>query len=214
MSTKFAHLDSPGADWPDIEMHMVPADVVADGGRYLKHLAGLTDRVWYDYYQHYLKTSSFSIDPVLLRPKSRGYLKLRSRNPYDHPIIDPRYLSHPHDVATIVEGMKLAIDIGLSASFRYNFNSQLFELPVPGCEQYVFLSDPYLECVARTLTWTIYHPVGTCKMVTSATDPTGVVDSQLRVLGGIQGLRVVDASIMPNIVSGKLTASKFCFKFS
>lgn len=151
-----------------------------------------------------MKTASFSIDPVLLRPKSRGYLKLRSRNPYEHPLINPRYLSHPHDVATIVEGMKLAIAIGMSSAFKKRFNSRLFELPLPGCHHLLFLSDHYLECVARTLTWTIYHPVGTCKMGAHAKDPSGVVDSQLRVMGGITGLRVVDASIMPNIVSGKI----------
>lgn len=202
VSTKYAHAEHPHRDWPDIEMHMVPADVVADGGRYLRHLAGLSEHLWH-YYSHYKRTPSFSIDPVLLRPKSRGQLRLRSRNPYEQPLIDPRYLSHPHDVATIVEGMKLAIDIGLSRPFRRQFNSRLFDRPLPGCERFVFLSDAYLECVARTLTWTIYHPVGTCKMASGRHDPSAVVDSQLRVLGGVQGLRVVDASIMPQIVSGE-----------
>lgn len=202
MSTKLAFEQNPNLDWPDIEMHMIPADVVADGGRYLKHLAGLKDHIWYDYYKHYSDSPSFSIDPVLLRPKSRGFLKLRTPNPYDHPLIDPNYLSHPHDVATIVEGMKLAIEIGLSRPFREHFNSRFFELPLPGCQDLTFLSDSYLECVARTLTWTIYHPAGTCKMVQNNQDPSGVVDAQLRVLGGISALRVVDASIMPEIVSG------------
>jgi len=150
-----------------------------------------------------MQTPSFSIDPVLLRPKSRGFLKLRSRNPYDHPLIDPRYLSHPEDVATMVEGMKLAIEIGSSLPFRRLFGSRFFDLPLPGCGHLLFLSDRYLECVARTLTWTIYHPVGTCKMGLPRRDPTAVVDPQLRVLGGVRGLRVVDASIMPNIVSGE-----------
>lgn len=101
----------------------------------------------------------------------------------------------------MVEGMKIALKVGLSSEFRSKFNSRLLTRePLPGCGGYKFLSDPYLECVARTLTWTIYHPVGTCKM---AEDSTGVVDSKLRVMGGISGLRVVDASVMPNIVSGK-----------
>jgi choline dehydrogenase-like flavoprotein len=204
MSTRLALAEHADRDWPDIEMHMVPADAVADGGRYLRHLAGLDERIWHNYYAHYAHTPSFSIDPVLLRPKSRGHLRLRSRNPYEHPHIDPNYLSHPHDVAALVDGMKLAIDIGHSAQFRHHFNSRLFNRPVPGCEHYTFLSDPYLACVARTLTWTIYHPVGTCKMVADENDPSGVVDAQLRVLGGITGLRVVDASIMPEIVSGEL----------
>lgn len=166
-------------------------------------MANLESRQIWSYYKHYMKTPSFSIDPVLLRPKSRGYLKLRSRNPYEQPIINPRYLSHPHDVATTVEGMKLAISIGLSAPFRRRFNSRLFDKPLPGCRHLSFLSDSYLECVARTLTWTIYHPVGTCKMAHGPNDSSGVVDSQLRVMGGVKGLRVVDASIMPNIVSGE-----------
>lgn len=196
------HMFEDHRDWPDIQMHMVPADVVADGGRYLRYLAGLSEAVW-PYYRQIRNVPSFSIDPVLLRPKSRGHIRLRSRNPYDHPLIDPNYLSHPDDVSTTIEGMKLAIQIGLSEPFRRAFNSRLFTLPVPGCQQLVFLSDPYLECVARVLTWTIYHPVGTCKMGRSERDSSAVVDTQLRVLGGIRGLRVADASIMPTIVSGE-----------
>lgn len=112
-------------------------------------------------------------------------------------------MSHPDDIKTIVESMKMAIDIGLSKKFKKLFNSRLFDKKLPGCQHYKFLSDLYLECVARTLTWTIYHPVGTCKMASSEKDPTGVVDYNLRVMGGVKGLRVIDASIMPNIVSGE-----------
>lgn len=122
-------------------------------------------------------------------------------------------MSHPDDVKTIVESMKMAIDIGLSKQFRTLFNSRLFDKKLPGCHHYKFLSDLYLECVARTLTWTIYHPVGTCKMVSNSNDPTGVVDSQLKVLGGIKGLRVVDASVMPNIVSGELLLLFFYYYY-
>lgn len=198
------YMMSDNRDWPDIQMHMVPADVVADGGRYLRYLAGLSEELW-PYYRQIKNIPSFSIDPVLLRPKSRGRIQLRSLNPYDHPLIDPNYLSHPHDILTIIEGMKLAIQIGLSRPFRETFNSKLFSLPVPGCEHFSFLGDSYLECVARVLTWTIYHPVGTCKMGYGPKDKSAVVDSKLKVLGGIKGLRVVDASIMPYIVSGKFT---------
>lgn len=148
---------------------------------------------------------SFFIDPVMLRPKSRGFVRLRSRNPYEHPIIDPRYLTHPHDIKVMVEAMRLAIDIGHARAYRERFNARLFDTPLPGCEYLEFLSDGYLECVARSLTSTIYHPVGTCKMGHGDEDPTAVVDPQLRVLGGISGLRVVDASVMPYIISGELS---------
>lgn len=147
---------------------------------------------------------SFSLSPVMLRPKSRGYIKLRSKDPHKHPIIDANYLSHPDDVATMVEGLRLGLKVGQSNAFRSKYGSKVFDMPVPGCEMHKFLGDDYLECLARTLTWTIYHPSGTCKMVDQRQyDDSGVVDTKLRVLGGIKGLRVVDASIMPYIVSGK-----------
>lgn len=146
---------------------------------------------------------SFSLDPVLLRPKSRGFIKLRSANPYEHPIIDPCYLTAPEDIHAIVEGMKLSIAIGQSPPMK-RFGARLFQTVFPGCEGYLFMSDEYLACVARTFTSTIYHPVGTCKMG-AMDDPTAVVDPKLRVLG-VQNLRVVDASIMPTIVSGNTNA--------
>lgn len=139
----------------------------------------------------------------MLRPKSRGYIKLRSVNPYDHPIIDPKYFSHPEDIHAMVEGMKLSIAIGIAPPFK-KYGSELFRTQFPGCESYPFLSDEYLACMARSYTATIYHPVGTCKMG-DPYDPTTVVDPRLRVLG-VRGLRVVDASIMPNIVSGNTNA--------
>lgn len=189
-------------DWPDIELHLVPADVVADNGRYLRHLAGVSNRVW-PYYASYARSPSFSIDPVLLRPYSRGTVRLKSRNPHVKPQINPNYLADKRDVSVLIDGLRIAIAVGTSAPFVSRFNSKLFSKKVPGCEHYEFLSDYYLECVIRTLTWTIYHPVGTCKMGNKLGDTSAVVDSQLRVLGGISNLRVVDASVMPYIVSGK-----------
>lgn len=139
----------------------------------------------------------------MLRPKSRGFIKLRSANPFEHPIIDPRYLTHPEDVHSIVEAMKLSITIGQTPPMRA-LGARLFQTKFPGCEVYPFLKDEYLACVARTVTHTIFHPVGTCKMGNSL-DPTAVVDPKLRVYG-VYNLRVVDASIMPTIVSGNTNA--------
>jgi choline dehydrogenase len=160
-------------------------------------------QVWHTVYKPYAMTDSFTLDPVMLRPKSRGYIKLRSANPYDHPIIDPKYLTHPQDIHSMVEGMKLSIAVGITPPFR-KFGSQLFRTIFPGCESYSFLSDEYLACVARSYTATIYHPAGTCKMG-SPWDTTVVVDPHLKVIG-VRGLRVVDASIMPTIVSGNTNA--------
>lgn len=104
----------------------------------------------------------------------------------------------------MVDAMKICIAVGLTPAFR-QMGSRLFETIVPGCEIYRVWSDEYLACSARTYTSTIYHPVGTARMG-PAWDPRSVVDPQLRVLGGISGLRVADGSIMPEVVSGNTNA--------
>lgn len=160
------------------------------------------------YFDNIRGRPSFALLPAMLRPSSRGTIRLRSSDPRDDPLIDPKYLSHPDDVVKVVEAMKLALEIGESDVFRRRFNSRLYPVPIPGCEGHPFRSDRYLECAAKTLTLTIYHPVGTCKMVEPGADADrqGVVDTELRVLGGVSGLRVVDASVMPDIVSGNTNA--------
>ena len=140
----------------------------------------------------------------MLRPESVGYIKLRSSNPYDPPIIDPKYLTHPKDILKMVDAMKISIAVGLTPAYQ-KMNARLFETIFPGCEHYQMWSDEYLACVARSYTATIYHPVGTAKMG-APWDPTAVVDPELRVLGGISGLRIADGSIMPKIVSGNTNA--------
>lgn len=197
VKTRYANFST---DEPDVEIHFIAGNVVGDGGRAIRDYFGLKDDVWSKVYQPYVPFETITLDPVLLRPKSRGYIKLRSANPYDAPVIDPRYLTHPDDIMVMVEGMKISLAIGMSPAFK-KYNAKAFQTVFPGCEEYAYLSDEYLACVARTFTLTIYHPSGTCKMGGSW-DPSAVVDSELRVLGGVKGLRVVDASVMPTIVSG------------
>lgn len=197
IKTKFAnHSD----DWPDFQIHMLAGTLISDDGQTFRRVQGVTKELYEQVYVPYQTFDTFSMYPVLLRPKSRGFIKLRSSNPHDPPIIDPRYLTHPDDIHAMVDAMKISIAVGLAPAYR-QFGSQLFGTVFPGCEIYKLYSDPYLACAARVYTSTIYHPVGTCRMG-RPDDPRTVVDSQLRVKG-VHGLRVVDASVMPYIITGE-----------
>lgn len=191
-------------DWPDIQFHLISGGVVSDQGALIRRAMGATEKLWRAAFEPMVKYDTISFYPVLLHPKSRGYIKLRSSNPFDGPIINPRYLTDDRDVHTLVEGMKIGIQLGNTNSYR-RFDAKIYPTIYPGCERYMPLySDEYLACMARTYTQTIYHPVGTCKMG-PAHDRYAVLDDHLRVRG-VKGLRVVDASVMPYIVSGNTNA--------
>ncbi|MGA7933561.1 MAG: GMC family oxidoreductase N-terminal domain-containing protein [Kovacikia sp.] len=130
--------------------------------------------------------------PVLVQPQSRGEVKLRSANPQDPPMIDPKYLSMETDVQTYIQGIKLCRQIANTKAFA-DFNDGEV---APGM-------DADLEQFVRNNVMTIWHPVGTCKM---GHDAMSVVDPQLRV-HGVEGLRVVDASVMPTVPSGNTNAA-------
>lgn len=196
-------LANKSGEWPDIQFHMAPASINSDAGARVKKVLGVTENVYNTVYRPIEGKDTWTIIPLLLRPRSRGWVKLRSKNPYHFPMINANYFNDPFDVATLVEGAKLAVRTAESKVFK-QFNTRLHKISLPNCRNYKFGSDAYWECHVRTISMTIYHPVGTCKMGPSW-DKDAVVDPRLRVYG-IKGLRVVDASIMPTIVSGNTNA--------
>lgn len=135
--------------------------------------------------------------PALLRPKSRGQILLASSDPLVAPRIISGYLTEPEDVKTLTRALRLVKQLSETSALR---NVSLFEPYVEECATLEVYSDAYYECRIRNLDATIYHPVGTCKMGPHY-DPDAVVSPRLSVRG-VRGLRVVDASVMPFIVSG------------
>jgi choline dehydrogenase len=131
-----------------------------------------------------------------LRPESRGVVCIKSADPRQPPSIQPRYLSSPSDRDTIVAGMKLLRGIMAQRPMR----RYIAEERAPGPQ---VTSDADLLAFARAVGTTVFHPTSTCRM---GADATAVVDERLRVRG-IGNLRVVDASIMPTIVSGNTNAA-------
>ncbi|HTX31127.1 MAG TPA: GMC family oxidoreductase N-terminal domain-containing protein [Solirubrobacteraceae bacterium] len=137
-----------------------------------------------------------TIAPVLVSPKARGQVWLRSADPTDKPRIITNSLGDPDDVASLLAGMRLAREIARQDPLRERVVKEI----KPGTDA---VDDEELGADLRRRLMLIYHPVGTCRM--SDTNPGAVVDSQLRV-HGIEGLRVADASIMPVIPGGNTNA--------
>lgn len=121
----------------------------------------------------------WSILPMLLKPKSRGRIRLLANDINVKPEITPNYFDDPEDVSTMIAGIKNAMKVGQTKVMQA-FGSQLLNNTLPGCQKHEYNSYAYLECAIRTLSLTIYHYSGTCKMGPRE-DATAVVDPELKV---------------------------------
>ena len=181
LTTNFAEAggfikSQPQEALPDLQLHFVIGKLV-DHGR--KTVFG----------------HGYSCHVCLLRPLSRGSVTLASADPLVPPLVDPNFLAEPDDMARMVRGFKLMRSL-LQQPALAGYRGQ--ELPVSAAAQ----TDEEIGQFIRNYGDTIYHPVGSCRM---GPGPLDVVDAQLRV-HGMQGLRVVDASVMPRIVGGNTNA--------
>ena len=162
------------------------------------HFAPIWGGKGYDYDLYDLKSlptvDGFTILPTLLRPKSRGFVSLRSNNPTDAPLVQPNFLKEKEDLDILVKGVKLAMEIFKQSAFKKYIKTQAPPINIES-------EAAIIQHIKKTVE-TVYHPVGTCKM---GNDEMSVVAADLKV-HGIEGLRVADASIMPEIVSGNTNA--------
>lgn len=167
-------------DFPDYSLVFTPASYKAGFIGRLDDFPGMTCGAWQ------------------MRPESKGYIRIASGNPMDAPRINPRYLSEPGDRRVLLAGLRAARAIFATEPFASLIEQELF----PGADT---ASDDDLLAFARNNGNSSYHLVGSCKMGPGS-DPLTVVDPQLRV-HGMEGLRVVDASIMPTMPSANTYAS-------
>jgi choline dehydrogenase-like flavoprotein len=167
----------PALPRPDIQLHFV-IGLVDDHAR-KRHFA-----------------TGYSLHTCVLRPRSRGTVGLHDADPMSPPRIDPRFLSETGDLETLVRGVKIARRIMETPAFRALAQTELYTGDVH--------DDDGLREAIRKRADTIYHPVGTCRMG-AADDPLAVVDPSLRVRG-LEGLYVVDASVMPTLIGGNTNA--------
>lgn len=148
----------------------------------------------------------FVISVVLFRPRSTGTVRLASSNPFSAPLIDPAYFSDRNDLVSVVNAMSQSMGLIETIPQYMTYTA----LPTPGCR---FCNDgnpvsrciSYLTCTAQQMTFTSWHPVGSCRMG-NATSVDAVVDERLRVRG-FRRLRVIDSSILPAIVNSNPNAA-------
>lgn len=179
---------------------------IAEAGGFVKtrHANGIAD-IQYHFLpaillDHGRKTAfgyGYGVHVCCLYPKSRGEIRLGSADPSQPAIIDPRYLEHEDDQKVMIDGVKKAREILATEEFSQYQSREIG----PGPEAQ---TDEEILAFIRKRAETIYHPIGTCKMG-QPDDPDTVVDTQLRVKG-IEGLRVVDASVMPTLIGGNTNA--------
>ena len=140
----------------------------------------------------------FTVAAWQQRPESKGWVTLKTADPFDKPDINPNYLDDELDRQIVVAAIKLARKMMHAPALAPYFDHEVY--PGPGCGK----TDDEILDIARERGTSSYHLMGTCKMG-PATDPQAVVDSELRV-HGLSGLRVIDASIMPTMLSANLNA--------
>ncbi|XP_050089615.1 glucose dehydrogenase [FAD, quinone]-like [Anopheles aquasalis] len=195
------------ADYPDIELVMGSGAYNNDESGTLRAAIGITEEFHQRTYGTIFGKHAFSISPVLMRPKSRGRIYLKSTNPYHWPHMEGNFYSNPDDLVVLREGVKLTLSLVENSPSFQALGAYLHRTPFLGCEGPPFRSDEYWECAIRQIGSSLQHQCGTCKMG-PATDPGAVVNAQLQVYG-IRGLRVVDASIMPTIPASHTNAVVF-----
>jgi len=179
-------VDSTSAtDSPDLEIFSTPF-------AYKEH-----GRVFFDIH-------TYALHVYLLRPTSHGSLWLKSANPWVQPSVNPNYISTREDLAKLVRGVRLCLQIAeaepLASLLDNTFTREDLD------HQLHLHSDSELEELVRKRVETVYHPASTCRM--GPLEEEGVVDANLRVYG-INGLRVCDASVFPWIISGHTAGGCF-----
>ncbi|TMS36019.1 hypothetical protein L596_003288 [Steinernema carpocapsae] len=181
-----SHLESGGfarsndqVEHPDIQFHFLPSTVHEDG-------------------REVGSCHAYQVHVGPMRSKSRGYLRLQHKDPRRHPILNPNYLSHPDDITEFRKCIEVSRELFAQKAFDEFRGEEL--APGADCQ-----SDADIDAFVRAKAASAYHPSCTCKMGDSS-DNMAVIDGETMGVHGLEGLKVVDASVMPSIVSGNLNA--------
>ncbi|KAJ0173025.1 hypothetical protein K1T71_011201 [Dendrolimus kikuchii] len=200
----FINITDPKSILPTTQYHFIvfPPKMSDILDLFDKH--GSTDEVINKFRKINNKYFTSIIYTTLLKPKSRGKILLKSKNPFDHPLIYANYFDNVEDMPIIIKSFQdYVLKFGDTKSFK-DFGFKLIWIDLEACKSFDKNTEEFLDCYSREMTFSLDHPTGTCKMGPDS-NRTAVVDSELKV-HGVKGLRVIDASIMPSIVRGNTNA--------
>lgn len=224
----FMHTNVTPSPVPDIELIFAAVGYNQQRNELFKLTTDISDEMYEAVWKPLIGTQFWFLIPMLLHPKSKGCIRLKSKDPFAWPKFYGNYFSDPDnlDAKTLVASVREIQRIAKTDSMR-RFGSELHDKVILGCEEPVFDSDEYWECAVRQLGklrsklfkvsvevkyflfagMTLHHQIGTCKMGPSS-DPMSVVDHEGRV-HGVGNLRVADISIVPESLSAHMNAPAY-----
>lgn len=200
--TGFVDVNDPHSKYPNVQFIFMPVQFLSQLRDYLRAFNvdnDLIKKIENDVKEMKIIFSS----ATLLKPLSRGFLELRSTNPADPVKIYPNYFAEKEDFNTLLKSVNVIKNL-LNTKALKKYNMKLFYPDIPGCRHTKPGTDEYWKCNLKHLSTTLFHPCGTA-MMGPANDSRAVVDSRLKV-HGVENLRVIDASIMPEVTSGNINA--------
>ncbi|XP_068085640.1 glucose dehydrogenase [FAD, quinone] [Anabrus simplex] len=189
--------NTPG--WPDIEVLYLSTALLKNPLYATAY--GLNMTLYADHIAPIQDKPAYQVFPFQMRPKSRGRITLKDSDINTPPLINPNAFSEEEDIQIQIAGIRKVMEISRAPALQY-IGAAFYDKPLPLCEAYEFDSDDYWRCALLNFSISIYHQCGTCKMGPES-DETAVVNSRLKV-HGVENLRVVDASVFPQIISGHL----------
>ncbi|KAH7966130.1 hypothetical protein HPB49_013921 [Dermacentor silvarum] len=192
------------SDIPDIEVTLTSSSPATEADRAQQLNLGILPEDYDSYYGPRLNEPGFRVSITNNRPKSRGHITLRSTDPNEYPDINPGIFQHPEDIKVAAQGTRVFIDSMLSTNAMKSIGAKPWGVTFSPCAEAGHQwSLGYIECLFRHWAYPSWH---TCCSVPMGSHTEAVLDERLRVRGNVTGLRVADASVMPDIVSGNTNA--------
>ncbi|XP_054169354.1 L-sorbose 1-dehydrogenase-like [Oppia nitens] len=193
-------------DWPDIMTEMTRSNNLWQNLSDIMRQYGSNVEEWQDYWRPYVGRRLILMYNQLVRPRARGTVRLSSSDPNAMPLVNPNYLGDPYDMEAMVSGVRNMIT-RISTTGPFGQQTRRISTTIPGCIKCGNdeTCDSYLRCLVRQTAQAVYRHVGTCRCG-STTDSQAVVDERLRVIN-VKNLRVIDSSIMPQVVNSNHLAA-------